>query len=134
MFDPNFKRLMYLRYADDFVILIIGSINEAKYIKQLVADILKSKCGLELNEEKTKISATKEGFKFLGANCVRIDTTKAGLFKNKQGNPAKNRMRMRMELPTMDIIRKLINNKFAKNNKFGMPIPTARKDLVNFSH
>lgn len=31
--DPNFKRLMYIRYADDFVVLITGSKNEAKLIK-----------------------------------------------------------------------------------------------------
>lgn len=66
-FDPNFKRLMYLRYADDFVILITGSMDEAKHIKHMVADILNKKCGLESNKEKTVITATKDGFKFLGA-------------------------------------------------------------------
>jgi retron-type reverse transcriptase len=66
-FDPNFKRLMYLRYADDFVILIAGTQHDAKHIKQRIADILNKKCGLELHDEKTLITATKEGFKFLGA-------------------------------------------------------------------
>lgn len=31
--DPKFKRLMYIRYADDFVILIAGSKNDALLIK-----------------------------------------------------------------------------------------------------
>lgn len=31
--DPKFKRLLYLRYADDFVILITGSKDDAKMIK-----------------------------------------------------------------------------------------------------
>lgn len=65
--DPNFKRIMYLRYADDFVILIGGSSNDAVMIKNRVCDILQKKCGLELNKEKTVITATKDGFKFLGA-------------------------------------------------------------------
>lgn len=65
--DPNFKRVMYLRYADDFVILISGSSNDAKMISNRVKDILKKKCGLELNKEKTIITATKDGFMFLGA-------------------------------------------------------------------
>lgn len=65
--DPNFKRLMYLRYADDFVILIVGSIDDAYHIKHMIADILTKKCGLELHKDKTTITATKEGFKFLGA-------------------------------------------------------------------
>jgi RNA-directed DNA polymerase len=31
--DPNYRRLLYLRYADDFVILIIGNRNDAIQIK-----------------------------------------------------------------------------------------------------
>ena len=31
--DPNFKRMMFLRYADDFVVLIAGSINDAYMIR-----------------------------------------------------------------------------------------------------
>ena len=27
--DPNFRRMKYIRYADDFVVLIIGTKNEA---------------------------------------------------------------------------------------------------------
>lgn len=65
--DPNFKRLMYLRYADDFVILITGTMDDAKHIKHLVADILQKKCGLELHKDKTAITACREGFLFLGA-------------------------------------------------------------------
>lgn len=67
MFDPGFRRLMYLRYADDFVVLISGSKNEAKHIKHRIAEILDKKCGLLLHEDKTLITSTKEGFKFLGA-------------------------------------------------------------------
>lgn len=65
--DTNFKRIMYLRYADDFVILISGSSDDATMIKNRVKDVLINKCGLELNKDKTIITATKDGFKFLGA-------------------------------------------------------------------
>ena len=65
--DPYIRRLMYIRYADDFVILITGTIDDAKHIKHLIADILTKKCGLELHDDKTLITATKEGFNFLGA-------------------------------------------------------------------
>lgn len=65
--EPNLRRLMYIRYAYDFVILITGTIDEAKHIKHLIADILTKKCGLELHDDKTLITATKEGFNFLGA-------------------------------------------------------------------
>jgi retron-type reverse transcriptase len=65
--DHNLRRLMYIRYAYDFVILIKGTIDDAKHIKHLIADILTKKCGLGLHEDKTLITSTKEGFKFLGA-------------------------------------------------------------------
>lgn len=34
--DPNFKRLMYLRYADDFVVLVVGSREDALRIRTQV--------------------------------------------------------------------------------------------------
>lgn len=131
-FDPNFKRLLYLRYADDFVIFIAGSIDDANHIKHQVADILMKKCGLVLHKEKTLITATKDGFNFLGAHCVRATAIKAGL--SHKGNPARYRMRMRIEIPIEDLTNKLKINKFVVTNPSGMPVATARKDLVNFSH
>lgn len=65
--DPNFKRLMYLRYADDFVVLITGSHHDAIHIKNQIKRQLENKCGLELHNEKTLVTRTKEGFPFLGA-------------------------------------------------------------------
>lgn len=132
--DPNFKRLMYLRYADDFVVLITGSINDARHIKQLIADILNKKCGLVLNDEKTLVTATKDGFKFLGAKCTRISATHAGMSTSVAGNPARYRMRMRIEIPIEELISKLRTNKFLKYDTNGQPTATARKDLVNFTH
>lgn len=132
--DPNFRRLMYLRYADDFIILIIGTKDEAKMIKHRITDVLLKRCGLSLNDEKTLITATKEGFKFLGTWCVKPSSIKAGLFTNKRGNPTKSRMRMRIELPVKELYKKLVINKFAKYNERGLPMATARRDLVNLTH
>lgn len=132
MFDPNFKRLIYLRYADDFVILIIGSIDEAKHIKHMVADCLNKKCGLELHKDKTLITATKDGFSFLGAWCKRTNST--GLFKSYYGNPARYRMRMRIEIPMKSILAKLKMNKFIRANSKGVLLAKSRTDLVNLAH
>lgn len=133
-FDPNFKRMMYLRYADDFVVLITGSLDEAKHTKHLIADILSKKCGLELSKDKTLITATKEGFEFLGAWCVKVTSLNAGLLKNKLRNPSKYRMRMRVEIPITKLVKRLVTNKFVVFDKYNMPKATARKDLINFSH
>jgi len=132
--DPNFKRLMYLRYADDFVILIAGSSNDAHLIRNRIKDCLTKKCGLELNVDKTLITNTKDGFTFLGSYCVKPSSVKAGLFKTKAGTPGKFRMRMRLMIPMKSLIQKLAANKFIKVDNKGLPFPTARKDLVNFEH
>jgi len=66
--DPNFKRMLYVRYADDFVVLVIGSLKDAEHIRARIKGVLANKCGLTLNLEKTEINnIQKEGFNFLGA-------------------------------------------------------------------
>jgi len=64
--DKTFKRLKYVRYADDFVIGIIGSKDDCIYIKELIKKKLSS-MQLELNDENTKIkNASHDGTLFLG--------------------------------------------------------------------
>lgn len=43
-------------------------------------------------------------------------------------------MRMRIEIPIKSLIKKLATNKFVNFDKTNTPFPTARKDLINFSH
>jgi group II intron reverse transcriptase/maturase len=65
--DPNFKRLWYVRYADDWLAGVIGTKTEAQTIKTKVADYLKHELKLELSEEKTLVThARNEKAKFLG--------------------------------------------------------------------
>ena len=61
-----------VKYADDFVVFSKSedTINKAK---SLIVTWLKER-GLELSEEKTKISNIKEGFDFLGFNIRQYET------------------------------------------------------------
>lgn len=43
-------------------------------------------------------------------------------------------MRLRIEIPLQDLIKRLQNNKFIKPNDKGEPMARARKDLMNFAH
>ena len=77
MFDPNFKRLNYIRYADDFVVLVIGSLKETNFIRNNIKDYLKANCGLELNMEKTVTSnIANEEWNFLGGAISKIRVNK----------------------------------------------------------
>lgn len=67
MMDPNYVRIKYVRYADDFLICIIGSKKFSQIIKQKVGTFLKNRLFLELSEEKTLITNLKnQRVHFLG--------------------------------------------------------------------
>jgi len=69
--DPNFRRLKYVRYADDFMIGIIGPKSDAEEIKQKISDFLKDNLKLKLSQEKTLITnASSETAKFLGYEII----------------------------------------------------------------
>ena len=71
--DSGYRRLLYIRYADDFLIGIIGSKLEAEDIKQLVGKFL-SDCKLEMSEAKTTIThATTGNARFLGYDIFKHD-------------------------------------------------------------
>ena len=67
MKDNNYRRSMYIRYADDFVYLLEGPKAEALVVKERIKIFLHDNIGLELNDDKTIITHITEGFHFLGA-------------------------------------------------------------------
>ncbi|MDZ5480792.1 reverse transcriptase domain-containing protein, partial [Bacillus thuringiensis] len=65
--DNEYRRLTYVRYADDFLIGIIGSKEDAQHVKEEIAKFLKDKLKLELSMEKTLITnASNKQAQFLG--------------------------------------------------------------------
>jgi group II intron reverse transcriptase/maturase len=62
---------LYVRYADDFVVLCNGTKAEAHAMKEELKGLLSEKMGLTLSEEKTKVTHITEGFKFLGYRIIR---------------------------------------------------------------
>lgn len=70
--DPTFRRLRYVRYADDFLLGFAGPKSEAEEIKQRLAEFLREQLKLELSKEKTLVThATTQAARFLGHE-VRI--------------------------------------------------------------
>lgn len=65
--DPNYRRLRYCRYADDFGLGFIGPKEEAEEIKRQLTTFLRDSLKLTLSPEKTLIThARSEAAKFLG--------------------------------------------------------------------
>ena len=65
-FDSGFKRLQYVRYADDFLIGVIGSKEDAQRIKEQVKAFVADTLKLELSDEKTLITHSSKRARFLG--------------------------------------------------------------------
>ena len=65
--DPGYRRLKYIRYADDHILGFTGPKAEAEEIKARLAEFLRETLGLELNQQKTLIThARSQRARFLG--------------------------------------------------------------------
>ena len=64
--DNGYKRLKYVRYADDFLIGVIGSKEYSQRIKEDIKNFLESELKLELSDDKTLITHSQKAAKFLG--------------------------------------------------------------------
>ena len=65
--DPNYRRLHYVRYADDFLLGFAGPRSEAVQIKEELTQFLRDSLNLELSPEKTLIThAGTQSARFLG--------------------------------------------------------------------
>jgi group II intron reverse transcriptase/maturase len=75
--DEDYRRIQYVRYADDFLIGIIGSKEECELIKKDITEFMRNELKLELSAEKTLITHAQENAKFLGFDItVRSLNTK----------------------------------------------------------
>ncbi len=65
--DPQYRRLRYVRYADDFLVGFVGPKAEAQAIKQRLEQFLREELKLELSPTKTLLThARSEAARFLG--------------------------------------------------------------------
>jgi len=83
--DESFKRMKYVRYADDWLVGVIGSKEDCIRIKEDFKNYLESELQLELSDEKTLITNSEKRATFLGyeIRVQRSNQTK----RDKHGNP-----------------------------------------------
>jgi group II intron reverse transcriptase/maturase len=137
MHDPKYPRSMFVRFADDFVILLASTRDFAISIKEKVTVFLKEHCGLELNQNKTTIINTREGFDFLGAFIKRrTNSSIFNSFTGKDGNKITRRttLRMAVDAPIKKLIEKLIENGFARRNHLSKVLAKGKTAMVFLTH
>lgn len=131
--DNGYKRLQYVRYADDWLCGVIGSKQDAEKIKSDIKEFLVSELKLELSVEKTLITNAKVKARFLGFDICTSDSQQTILDKNG----VRGRFfvgRIRLYLPREKWQKKLIEYSALKikyQNGKEVFVPTHRTYLIN---
>ena len=120
--EIGYRNCKYIRYADDFVIGILGPRQIALEIRDKVKDYLKQELNVELSLEKTKITHITEGIEFLGY----IFSLRQLFVKQSYGGTVVTR---KMTIPTLDVnmkrvIARLSDANFCEGD--GNPVPAFR--------
>ena len=106
--DQNFRRLQYVRYADDFLIGIIGSRKDAEKVKKEIGEYIAEQLKLELSDEKTLVTKATDKAKFLSFD-IRVTPQSNHTKKTKNGTKARNYGgHVMLEVPTSVIQKKLL--------------------------
>lgn len=113
--DHTYKRIQYVRYADDFLVGIIGSKQDAMKAKTDIKKFLAERLKLELSEEKTKVTHSTEKVRFL-AYDIAISRNKSIKY-NKNGVPNRYHSgKVLLYVPKEKWFGKLRNMKLSKSN------------------
>lgn len=122
--DSEFIRVKYVRYADDFIIGVIGSKELTEQIKNEVAEFLQDNLKLTLSPEKTLITNFKDPVKFLGYEMY-IQDSNTYLVKRKNGRIS----RAVNGIPRLMVPKEAIPKKLEKFMRDGKAVH--RKELTN---
>lgn len=131
--DDTYRRIKYVRYADDFLIGVIGSKADCEKIKQDITEFMQTRLNLELSAEKTLITNAKEIAKFLGFD-ITVRTSSA-MKRNKKGVLQRDfNRRIELRLP-METVKKKLKDydviQFVQEKGHEVWKPKSRPKLVN---
>jgi group II intron reverse transcriptase/maturase len=108
--DPNFKKLVYVRYADDWLVGVRGSREDCVALLLKIKKFLLEDLNLNLSEKKTLITnASKEKALFLGTHIFR---SRHQIFSRSMGFIKRIGKEVRLEAPIERATKKLRNAKF----------------------
>jgi group II intron reverse transcriptase/maturase len=130
--DANYRRLVYIRYADDFLLGVIGTHADAISIMQQVAIYIGDELRLEIAEDKSGVVHATEGVRFLGYD-VRTYTGNRVVRTTRSGRHTTTRSvseRMQLHIP-QDKLRKFCGGKgYGVYDTFD---PIHRNSLIHLS-
>jgi group II intron reverse transcriptase/maturase len=114
--DPEYKRMRFVRYADDFLIGVIGSKAECEAIINKIFEFLLNELNIKLNLDKTKITHAQDSVAhFLGTDIIITPLSKRPLrsiiSKRYKSMPKTSPL---LHVPAVKLVAKLEEIGFAK--------------------
>ncbi|WP_078557055.1 reverse transcriptase/maturase family protein [Bacillus alkalicellulosilyticus] len=113
--DDGYKRIQYVRYADDFIIGIIGSKEDADTVKEHLTKFLRDKLKLELSQDKTLITHSSDKARFLSYD-ITISRSNETKTDNKGIKRRTRNLRVKLLMPTEKWVDKLKSIKAVQIN------------------
>lgn len=133
VYQDNNKRICYVRYADDFLIGVVGSKEDCVEIKAELKEFLSDVLKLELSDEKTKITHSSESARFLGYD-VSIRRSQELIRRSDGVKQRALNGTVMLNAPLKDKIEEfLISNEYGMRTANGRMTPIAAKGLRNRS-
>jgi group II intron reverse transcriptase/maturase len=119
--DPEFRRLYYVRYADDWIIAARGPRSDVTDILNRIRDFLKEELNLTLSEAKTSITNPRtDAALFLG---TKISISQHKYYSQRpNGVKVRSASQIRLLAPMDRLYKKLASSGFVQaNQKVGIP-------------
>jgi len=95
-FQEGYRNVKYVRYAEDFLVGIVGPRSMALEIRNKIKDFLNKELAIDLNLEKTKITHISNGISFLGYIFKR----RSMYIRQRYGNKL---LKRHMTVPVLDV-------------------------------
>lgn len=146
--DEHYVRIQYVRYADDFIIGVEGSVSIARQVLAEVSEFVTKVLGLKLNESKTGIVKIKErdcGFLGYRLRAPFKHGSSRGIIVMKEPNSGKlvlkrAKERMGIYMDYQKVLTRLVSNQYVTERTYPssdctkMYRGTFRGNMINMDH
>jgi group II intron reverse transcriptase/maturase len=138
--DPVFRRLYYVRYADDFLIAFCGTKHEAVQINHELMQFLKLQLKLDVNLEKSSIAHAKDyNMSFLGM-FVKYSTNNKTVKDENHSVPGEIHQlksvainSAQLRVPVERLMKRAVERQYAKLKPNGTVRATSCRRLASLS-
>merc|ERR1711991_238411 len=132
MYDSNYVRIHYVRYAGDFIVGLISDKQTAEIVYSEIKNFLKEELDFEINKAKSSLTHSSKTIRYLGVDIKEmrgIDISK--YVKTKRGNITRMTPRIVMNAPIKEILNKLVIRGFGQTTGSGNMVPKRVTWIVN---